>query len=383
MPLEEFDLFSYSTPKFKIDKPIRLIELFSGIGAQAASLRNLGVEFEHWRAIEIDKYAMASYNAIFGTNFDTQDITTIHASDLAITNTDRYCYILTYSFPCQDLSLAGNQKGMVKGSGTRSGLLWEVERILDECDELPQVLLMENVPNVIGRKNIGDFQLWRRKLETLGYSNFVEIVNSKDHEIPQNRNRAFMFSILGDWHYAFPKKKPLKLKLKDMLEDRVDEKYYVSDKAIRYITKQERIEKKYTQINGDVSVPVTAVGQNNWTGTFISDKQGYIENGTGEHQSNAVYTSEGNARALVATEYKNPLKIIEDKASDGGGVIKSNPQRWPRKFGQTHMGSNKRGFIDKGTGEHQSNQVYSVNGEARTIDANEYKHPMKIELDEE
>ena len=156
--IEEFDLFSYSSPKFKIDKPIRLIELFAGIGAQAKALENLGVEFEHWRAIEIDKYAMASYNAIHGTDFSTQDITTIHASDLAITNTDRYCYILTYSFPCQDISLAGQQKGYTKGGGTRSGLLWEVERILDECESLPQVLIMENVPQIIGKKFVSDFQ---------------------------------------------------------------------------------------------------------------------------------------------------------------------------------------------------------------------------------
>lgn len=233
MPIEEFDLFSYTTPKFKIDKPIRLIELFAGIGAQAKALENLGVNFTHWKAIEIDRFAMASYNAIHRTEFTPQDITTIHASDLQITNTDSYCYILTYSFPCQDLSLAGQQKGMSKGDGTRSGLLWEVERILDECTELPQVLLMENVPQVIGKKNIGDFQLWRKKLESLGYSNFVQLLNSKDYGIPQNRNRCFMVSILGDWHYTFPKKQKLTLKLKDMLEDNVDEKYYLSDEVIK------------------------------------------------------------------------------------------------------------------------------------------------------
>ena len=232
--IEEFDLFSFSTPKFKIDKPIRLIELFAGIGSQAQALKNLGANFEHWKAIEIDKYAMASYNAIHGTNFDTQDIKSIHASDLQITDTDDYCYILTYSFPCQDLSLAGNQKGMSKGEGTRSGLLWEVERILDECEHLPQVLLMENVPQVIGKKNIADFQKWRRKLESLGYSNHVQLVNSKDHGIPQNRNRCFMVSLLGDWSYTFPRKRKLELKLKDMLEETVDEKYYLSDEMIKY-----------------------------------------------------------------------------------------------------------------------------------------------------
>lgn len=122
---------------------------------------------------------------------------------------------------------------MEKGSGTRSGLLWEVERILDECNgNLPQVLLMENVPQVIGKKNIKDFQLWRSKLESLGYSNYVELLNAKNYGIPQNRNRCFMVSILGNYHYSFPKKMPLKLKLKDMLEKNVDEKYYLSEKAI-------------------------------------------------------------------------------------------------------------------------------------------------------
>jgi DNA (cytosine-5)-methyltransferase 1 len=123
---------------------------------------------------------------------------------------------------------------MAKGSGTRSGLLWEVERILDESTELPQVLLMENVPQVIGKKNIKDFQKWRSKLESLGYSNYVQLLNAKDYGIPQNRNRCFMVSILGDYYYKFPKKKKLELRLKDVLEDKVDEKYYLSDDMVKF-----------------------------------------------------------------------------------------------------------------------------------------------------
>ena len=227
MQNEQIDLFSYVLPKYKITKPIRLIELFAGIGSQAKALKNLDVEFEHWKVIEFDKYAIQSYNAIHGTNFTPQDIKLTHSTDLEIRERESYTYILTYSFPCQDLSLAGNQKGMAKGDNTRSGLLWEVERILDECDELPQVLLMENVPQVIGKKNIKDFQLWRRKLEQLGYSNYVQLLNAKHYGIPQNRNRCFMVSILGNYHYTFPVKQKLKLKLKDMLDDNVDEKYYL------------------------------------------------------------------------------------------------------------------------------------------------------------
>lgn len=231
---EQIDLFSIGVPTFKIDKPIRLIELFAGIGSQFAALKRIGADVTSWKMCEIDKYAVASFNAVHGTNYEPTDITKIHASDLEIRERESYIYIMTYSFPCQDLSLAGNMKGMTKGSGTRSGLLWEVERLLDECEELPQVLLMENVPQVIGKNNIEDFQSWRRKLESLGYSNFVQLLNAKDYGIPQNRNRCFMVSILGDYYYHFPNKMKLTLKLKDMLEDNVDEKYYLSDDMVRF-----------------------------------------------------------------------------------------------------------------------------------------------------
>ena len=157
--MEQISMFD-GEQEYKITKPIRLIELFAGIGSQAKALENLGANFEHYRICEFDKYAVKSYNAIHGTNFETSDITKISADDLGIVDTDKYEYIMTYSFPCTDLSLAGKQQGMSKGSGTRSGLLWEVERLLRECKELPQILLMENVPQVIGSKNISDFNLW-------------------------------------------------------------------------------------------------------------------------------------------------------------------------------------------------------------------------------
>lgn len=230
---DEMDLFSLTTPKFRIDKPIRLIELFAGIGSQAKALKNLGANFEHWKVVEFDKYAIRSYNAVHGTNFEVSDIRDVHAADLEIKDTDKYCYIVTYSFPCQDLSVNGLRRGMTKGSNTRSGLLWEVERILDECENLPQVLLMENVPQVIGKKNLKDFQSWRSKLEKLGYSNFVQLLNAKDYGVPQNRNRCFMVSLLGNYSYQFPVKRKLEKRLKDLLEDNVDEKYFISETALK------------------------------------------------------------------------------------------------------------------------------------------------------
>lgn len=226
------ELFTDKTP-LRITKPLRLIELFAGIGAQAKALENLGVPFEHYGCVEFDKYAIQSYNAIHGTNFCTSDITQVHASDLNIVDTDHYTYLMTYSFPCQDLSNAGLQKGMAKGTGTRSGLLWEVERILNECVELPQVLLMENVPQVHGEGNEEDFSAWLDFLSSKGYTNVYQDLNAKDFLIPQNRERCFMVSFLGNHYYKFPYGVPLKKRLKDILEESVDEKYYLPDETVR------------------------------------------------------------------------------------------------------------------------------------------------------
>ena len=234
----QLSLFNQDTQVFKIDKPVRLIELFAGVGSQAMTLRDLEVDFEHYRVVEFDKYPVKSYNAIHGTNFETTDITEICGDDLNIVDTDKFAYILTYSFPCQDLSVAGKQKGMAKGSGTRSGLLWEVERLLNELENLPQVLLMENVPQVHGKKNIEDFQDWIKFLEGKGYSNYWKDLNAKNYGIAQNRNRCFMVSILGDYKYEFPEPIELTKKMKDYLEEEVDEKYYINiEKAQKLIDK--------------------------------------------------------------------------------------------------------------------------------------------------
>ena len=231
--MSQISLFEGSAP-LRITKPIRLIELFAGIGAQAKALENLGVQFEHYRICEFDKYAVASYNAIHGTQFETSDITELHGEDLGIVDTDKYTYICTYSFPCQDLSCAGKQRGMTKGSGTRSGLLWEVERLLKEVDNLPQILLMENVPAVISEKNMPDFADWVGFLESLGYKCKFQILNAKNYGIPQNRERCFMISWLGDFYYDFPAKYPLRFSFRDALEDEVNSSYYLTDKLVDY-----------------------------------------------------------------------------------------------------------------------------------------------------
>ena len=218
---------------YLINKPIRLIELFGGIGSQAKALKNISADFEHYRLVEIDKYAVMSYNAIHGTDFKTQDIKEVSADSLGITDVDKYCYIMSYSFPCVDLSICGKKLGMSKDNTTRSGLLWEVERILSECSELPQVLLMENVTLVHGKKNMADFKKWIEFLESKGYSNYWQDLSAMDYGIPQTRTRCFMVSILGDYSYEFPKPVELKLKLSDMLDKEVDPSFNLSEVAMR------------------------------------------------------------------------------------------------------------------------------------------------------
>lgn len=230
------DIFQHSKEKFYFTKEeITLFEAFAGIGSQHIAMNELAKEFGFKLKVvgisEIDKYAIQSYNAIHGETKNYGSITDIQE----IPQVD----IFTYSFPCQDISLAGHQKGFTKGSGTRSGLLWEVERLLEnqeKISKLPQVLIMENVKSLLSEQFKDDLQEWKDKLESLGYSNFLDVLNAKDYEIPQNRERVFMISILGEYSYFFPIKKKLKLRLKDMLEDEVNEKYYLSDKQIKQIS---------------------------------------------------------------------------------------------------------------------------------------------------
>ena len=231
--MDQLSIFDMTMPTYKIKNKVRLIELFAGVGSQAMALKKLGVDFEHYKVVEFDEHAINSYNAIHNTDFPTIDITKINATDLNIVDTHTHTYLLTYSYPCQDLSVAGKQKGMAKGSGTRSGLLWEVERLLKECEELPQVLLMENVPQVASNENLKHFQEWQQFLTNLGYMNYIDFLNAKDYGVAQNRNRCFMVSILGNYNYKFPKPIELTKVMKDYLEEEVDEKYYINNEKAK------------------------------------------------------------------------------------------------------------------------------------------------------
>ena len=211
---------------------LKVIELFSGIGAQREALKRADIPHEVVAISEIDKYAIKTYRYLHGWTTNLGDIKNIRE----LPNADLW----TYSFPCTDISLSGRLKGFEKGSETRSSLLWEVQRLLEVSKEkgtLPKFLLMENVKNIVSKRFKPLFQEWVDYLSSLGYKSFYQILNSKNYGIPQNRERCFMISVLDyDGDFEFPVPFKLETTLQDLLEEEVDEKYYLSEKMIHYIT---------------------------------------------------------------------------------------------------------------------------------------------------
>lgn len=375
--MEQLDIFDLMYPPFKINKEIALIEFFGGYGSQALSLKYANIPFKHhklceWAVNSIQAYkdvhmendntdyskelsvseikdylfnkgisknwnepmtreqidrlkekeARTIYNNIQATH-NLVNIQQVKGEDLEITDTDKYCYLLTYSFPCQDISGAGNMKGF-SDTSTRSGMLWEVERILKECKNKPQVLLMENVPLIHSVDNLPDFNKWILSLEEMGYKNYWQDLIATDYGIPQTRNRTFMVSVLGNYKYTFPKPIPLKLKLKDMLEDNVDEKYYLSEKLLNCFMsngtgtypRRERFLQNMNRPNKDIANSITTLEGNRATCTFIPQVLGGIgekdsNNNTQWKQQNRVY--DDNVSISITTTfnpyYKNDLRI--------------------------------------------------------------------------
>ena len=205
---------------------MKILELFGGIGACSKALERLGIDYEIVDYVEIDKYAVKSFNAIHNTNFEPQDICTWD-KEIKVD-------LIMHGSPCQDFSTAGKQAGADKDSGTRSSLMYETLRIVEKLK--PKYVIWENVKNLLSKKHKHNFDAYLETMEQLGYKNYYQVLNAKDYGIPQNRERVFTVSILGNENYTFPQKQELKLKLKDMLEDEVDEKYYLSNKMIKYIS---------------------------------------------------------------------------------------------------------------------------------------------------
>lgn len=215
--------------EYTAENPLRLIELFAGIGSQTQALTNIGIAHKVVAISEIDKYAIQSYEAMHGKANNLGDIRKIEE----LPDADLW----TYSFPCQDISVAGKGAGIKEG--TRSGLLFEVERLLRvalEKGTLPKYLLLENVKNLVSKKFKADFDKWLDFLAELGYTNYWKVLNAKDYGIPQNRERVFCVSIRGEHElFVFPKPKELTIRLRDMIDEAVDERFYLKESTIRSI----------------------------------------------------------------------------------------------------------------------------------------------------
>ena len=372
---QQLNIFQELYPTFKITKPIRLIELFAGYGSQNLALKYLNANYSHYKISEwavksikaykdlhikddtdysanltddevldflINKGVSIDYNTpatkqqlkkldfrnIFNNikaSNNLVNICNIKAKDLEIVNKDIYIYICSYSFPCQDLSNAGLKKGM-SDTSTRSGLLWEVERILKECketDSLPQVLLMENVPQVHQTSNLKDFNKWLLSLESLGYKNYFQDLNAKNYGIPQNRVRTFMVSILGNYNYDFPINFELRKHLKDLMERNVSEKYFLSQKQLDTIVNWNAYEKPLEKLKR--------------TNTF--------------NISPTLTTRTGDYDAGMILIYDNTKKGYKE-AKDGDGIdissrMQSHRGTVQKGLAQTLLTTNSVGVVDK------------------------------------
>jgi DNA (cytosine-5)-methyltransferase 1 len=247
---------------------LRVLELFAGIGAASKALENLGIDHEIVDAVEIDKYAVKSFNAVHGTNFEPQDITKW--------DKDIECDLIIHGSPCQDFSVAGKQAGGDKDSGTRSSLMYETIRIVAKTK--PKYVIWENVKNLLSKKHRHNFDAYLETMEKLGYTNYYKVLNAADYGVPQHRERVFTVSI-REREYVWPEPMPLETKLKDILEKDVDEKYYISDAMLGYFMgvnqkeskfpRQERFLSNVGRKNQDVANSITTNAGQRPTDNFI------------------------------------------------------------------------------------------------------------------
>lgn len=462
----QIDLFQSALDEYRIKKPIRLIELFAGYGSQALALRYMGVPFEHWRLCEWNwksNYAYAlmhglygehsqgmtkeelikaltgrgmssdwnepmtdaqiarmketdlrhAYNAIVSTR-NTVDVSKTDAEDLAIEREREreHCYLLTYSFPCQDLSLAGKKLGMNEGSNTRSSLLWQVSRILYELrdrEERPDVLMMENVPQVHGKGNEESFARWCSQLEELGYSNFYGDLIATDYGIPQTRNRCIMVSIRGEWQYSFRNPFPLEKMLKDFLQDesQVDGKYYLTAKQIECITawKSDRNPRFEKTKDGIAKSLTTACGRNDFNCNYVKEgvpiveatKKGYrvAEDGDGVYINN-INGKRGTIQKGMVQTIKTSVDVgvVNQIGAGYGGsqamrVVSpdnSAPTLTTCEGGwkQPLIPLSQTEVIGKKTncgGFRCNSEVYGTNHSIGTLDCTNFKHPKTIGIE--
>lgn len=341
---------------------LKVLELFAGIGACSKALTNLGIEHEIVDAVEIDKYAVQSFNAVHGTNLEPQDITKW--------DKDIECDLIMHGSPCQDFSVAGLGKGGDKGSGTRSSLMYETLRIVEKTH--PKYVIWENVKNLISKKHKHNFDAYIEAMDKLGYRSQYQVLNAKDYGVPQNRERVFTVSIRNDLDvdFKFPEPQELKLRLKDVLEPQVDEKYYLSDEQVSKIKLWEDRQKengrgfRFNTKDGDeIATTMTTSADRPSTSNYYKDPKEVRVAGKLNHYNydkmNRVYDTDGSAPTVDTMEGggRQP-KVLEPIIVASRGRNPKNPS--DRSVGQKleqRLEPNRQGITNTITSVAKDNYV--------------------------
>lgn len=306
---------------------LKVLELFGGIGAIRKAFERQNIPHKVVDYVEIDEFAVKSYNAMFGTNFEPQDISKWD-KDIEVD-------FIMHGSPCQDFSIAGLQRGGDEGSGTRSSLMYETVRLVKKLN--PKYVVWENVKNLVSDKHYHNFRKYLNTMEDFGYNNYYQVLNAKDYGVPQNRERVFTVSIRKDIdhkQFYFPDKQPLTLRLKDLLETNVDEKYYLSDEKIASISQWKSYQKPFESVLGNNSISPTLTargageehaGMITYSDEFdnttnVQDKLnevnrlgGLYDTDDRQRQSGAIYDKEGLAPTLSTGHGLDRPFIIDDK----------------------------------------------------------------------
>ena len=318
---------------------LRVLSLFSGIGAFETALRRGGYQFEIVNYCEIDPYASKAYSQIheISEDYNLKDVRQVNT--LLMDNIN----LMTWGWPCQDISVAGKQRGFKDNDGnlTRSGLFFQGLRILTELQ--PEYAIAENVKALTGKKFTAEFETVLTSLDKAGYNNYWKVLNAKDYGIPQNRERVFIISIrkdIDDHNFFFPQPMPLLIRLKDVLEQKVDEKFYLkSERADKLI---ESLVQTYSpNISGENKI--RALGH-----LGVGGQKGW------------VFDVNGISRCLAATDYKDPTKVMLVPP----GINSS--EDLPKKIEEPHV-DRLGNLYDENAGGARAGNVYNASGLSPTL----------------
>ena len=325
---------------------LKVLELFAGIGACSKALERLGIEHEIVDAVEIDKYAIKSFNAVHGTNFEPQDITKW--------DKDIECDLIMHGSPCQDFSVAGLGKGGDKGSGTRSSLMYETLRIVEKLK--PKYAIWENVKNLLSKKHRHNFDAYLEAMDKLGYKSKYKVLNAKDFGIPQNRERVFTVSIRKDIdkEFEFPEPMPLTIRLKDILEPEVDEKYYLSDEQTeRLMTTTYNSGKEEIRVQNTDGESRTLCARD-WKDPKCVRVGGLYDKPGEKHQASSVYDPNGISATLSTMQGGNQEPII---AASRGRNPKNPSDRSAGQKLEQRLEPNMQGITNTITSVQKDNYV--------------------------